>query len=201
MNWPPDEQGWAGILKELPGGDCAAVRAAVEAAVQEFITIAPGNIKTPSERDLWRHLQELAASKGLTNFRNLIKQAGSSIDPSNPDRDRLLHVADELAQLPTLARGWAEFHRPRSRRERFDSAVLLAWTGYGKGKLAASADGPLVRFYCAIADRILSRPVGGEDVKKIVNREKRRRQLLARLGAEGKMKADARVLREGEIVE
>jgi hypothetical protein len=186
VSWPPDEEGWAEILRELPeGADPGAVRAAIEAGVQEYLQTRHAR-GSPRQHEVWRGLQKTATSKGVSKLRRSLEKVGT-LDPSNRDADWFRQLASNLSTLSAKARAWAEFHRPRTRRERFDSALLKAWIGPGRGPLAISSEGPLARFYMAITDRVLRRPIGSDAVKKIIRRERRRRELLETLGGEGKL--------------
>jgi hypothetical protein len=193
-SWPPDEAGWAAILDELSDANRGAVRAAVDVAVQEYRAKDPRVVpKASSLREWFQRLEKQARSKTIASFCKLLKQIETK-DPTNPDREQLLRLADEMARLGDRVRAWVDLYKPRSRRHRLDSALLSAWTTHGKRELADSDEGPQARFYLAIIGRVVGKRRGGTH-RAAAKREKKRRELLKILheviAGEGSLLANA----------
>jgi hypothetical protein len=183
---------WQDILKELPlDADREAVMHDVEAAVQRFQSdTSPETQQASAEQaEYWKRVGEILQQVAFDKLR----QVARNLDPANPDAQRVLSLCEELSQLQEKAADWAEFYRPPTKRERWYSEILTAWTGPGKVKqLSISPEGPLTRFFCAIVDQVLPKPLSGETVRDIVVREldRRSKRLLLAQGTVGLQTAE-----------
>ena len=115
MTWPPSELQWDEILGELPAEARASTRAAVDAAVHEYLS-GSGDPQSSAERaQMWQHVERLADSKSIAAFREAIRKLGS-YKPLDPEAKWLLELADQLVVVPKKPRARALLYRPRSKK-------------------------------------------------------------------------------------
>lgn len=195
MNWPPNEMEWDEILGELPAEARASTRAAVDAAVHEYLS-GSGDPQSSAERaQIWRRVEKLADSKSIAAFRDAIQKLGS-YKPLDPEAKWLLELADQLVVAPKKARARTLLYRPRSKKSRLYTDLIGSWTNAG-GFLGASEEGPLQRFLCRVVRKIGLR-LSDRGAKAAIQREQERRATLKVLdldfAPQGGMSADAFVI-------
>jgi hypothetical protein len=134
--------------------------------------------------DLYRHRKTVLS---------LARMVGRlTLDPT--EGARLRRLADELTALPRLAEQQAEYHRPRSELERQVSTLWYKFESEG-GKVTVSENGSFARF---LKRQLRPRfSISRVTAKRLIKREKRRRELLATaiFAGEGRLTAHADVLK------
>jgi hypothetical protein len=170
MSWPPSEEEWIDILKDVSPPDWHATRAAVERAVDEYGENAE---RDEAELQLRNDIKRQADLEGFRALCNLM----DDLLQRCPDDLTLRQQLDVLHQIYTHADIRAAVLLPSSRRERFLAALSLAWTGPGKGKLPIAEVGPHADFMCAITDRVLPH-MSSSGIKAFARRERVRRKAL-----------------------
>jgi hypothetical protein len=171
--WPPSAEQWEEILRELPANKHEAVRARIEESVRNYFT---DELEQSPRHECWQDLQDKLSSN-VADLCEILKKTADA-DPANPERERLLHLAEEIDQVRRRAKDYVKLYGRRGRQNRLWTWLLIAWNRDGGGELSDSADGPLVRFFDAIAGLIFEQPIGGTTVRGIVKREKERRDGL-----------------------
>jgi hypothetical protein len=188
--WPPDARAWGEILVDLPTDSHATVRAAVEAAVEEYFGADDCADESPTESDVWQALAKQADSKAMRSFcANIAKLQAYA---SNPEAVLLLFLASELGKVAAKAEARAVLSRPRSRKARLYVALMRAWTNAGRD-LGQSEEGPLSRFLCRIANAVPFR-LSSSGAKRAIGREQERRRALTILTGEVELVGQAAML-------
>lgn len=166
ITWPPSETEWDQIMRELPAKTRASCRAAVEAAVQEYLT----GRSAAERRCQWARVKKLAGSKTFTAFCGAIRKLASEEDP---EINRLLELVDQLEELPKKAGNRAFVYGLRNRKMRLRAALIRAWTDAG-GNLGASEEGPLQRFLRQVLGKV-GLQLTKRGIKAAIQREQERR--------------------------
>jgi hypothetical protein len=172
MSWPPREQEWYEILRDLPpDADRVAVRVAIEAAVRVYVETAD---RDQAHHDLWEHFENIG---GRQNFQKLLELVGQLSTP-DPIAQTLIDGVNLLRQSYSIADIEGAIYLPTNRHEQFLASLSLAWTGPGKGELPKSESGPFVDFMYRITELVQRNPLEGSGVKEFVRRELKRRAAL-----------------------
>jgi hypothetical protein len=182
------EPKWSELLMLLPDdADQVAVRQAVEVAIREYVG---GADRDQRLRDVLQRIERHADSQTVRKLRQDILE----LEKLSPDSQAEAALRQLLIQVRSQAKVRAAVYLSTNRRSRFMAQIAVIWTNVAKGKLPISEDSRFVDFLAAIYERVESRPLTGDGVKKFVRREKARRDVLNSIKevwrAEGKMRID-----------
>jgi hypothetical protein len=174
-HWPPHHGGWNEILRELPAtADRTKARAEIEIVVADYHGLDDDEAARQHE-----HWRAMAKPSSFELLRHRARRVGPDLLAPN-DPEWLSRLADDLTtKVRAVARARMQYYRPCGKRLRFDFGLCLVWIYNGGKKLPDSDEGPFVRFFCEIANRVLPGAyVTGRQVKRIAQRERQRSHFL-----------------------
>jgi hypothetical protein len=173
------EEEWASILHEFPAAHQVTARAKIEATLKDY---ARDQRQKPGEqRKQWQRIAKLLKSKAVTELCQLARQIDlkklpdpSFVDPL-ADPNWLPLVREYLIRGEQIATAYADLSKPR---ELLYARLIRTWTEAGL-RLSTSESGPLTRFLQDVTDNLFPTTITGDAIKKIVIRERTRRQMRA----------------------
>jgi hypothetical protein len=173
LRWPPGQRGWNKILDHLSAtADRAKARAEIETVEKDYRALDDKEAARQYER--WQALAKATARQGFELLCQRARQVERDQLAPN-DENWPSRLSDELTQARDMARTRALYYKPCGKRHRFDLGLCLVWIYNGGGQLPDSDDGPFVRFFREIADRVLPGVhVTNRQVRIIAHRERKR---------------------------
>jgi hypothetical protein len=162
-HWPPSEEDWRDLLRELPDtADRRAVQIEIKAAVR-------GYVERTQHDDVQHSLRkkvEEAVPTALAKLSPLKQLAALSRDEFNA----IYRQIEALPQSLTPEQLNAAAYLPRERRERLLTRLLHALIGPGRLRFAHSDDTPLARTLSLIMDYVPSGPLSARGAREFFER-------------------------------